>query len=65
MLDLLIILKQIIYWPKYNTVSLPILKLEQAAFSLVDSILSAINNKLMLGGTFCNLQNAFDCVTKY
>jgi hypothetical protein len=35
---------------------------EQAAFSLVDSILSAINNKLMVGGIFCNLQNAFDCV---
>lgn len=35
---------------------------EQAAFSLIDSILSAMNNKLMVGGIFCDLQKVFDCV---
>lgn len=35
---------------------------EQAAFSLMNSILSAMNNKLMVGGLFCDLQKAFDCV---
>jgi hypothetical protein len=36
--------------------------MEQAAFSLMDSILSAMNNKLLVGGIFCDLQKAFDCV---
>jgi hypothetical protein len=35
---------------------------EQAAFSLMDSILSAMNNKLMVGGLSCDLQKAFHCV---
>jgi 2C-methyl-D-erythritol 2,4-cyclodiphosphate synthase len=35
---------------------------EQVAFSLIDSIVSAMNNKLMVGGIFCDLQKAFDCV---
>jgi hypothetical protein len=35
---------------------------EQAAFSLISCILTAMNNKQMVGGIFCDLQKAFDCV---
>jgi hypothetical protein len=35
---------------------------EKATFSLIDSILTAINNKQTMGGIFCDLQKAFDCV---
>jgi hypothetical protein len=34
---------------------------EQAAFSLINCILTAMNNKQMVGGIFCDLK-AFDCV---
>ena len=35
---------------------------EQAAFSLMSSILTTMNNNQIVGGIFCNLQKAFDCV---
>jgi hypothetical protein len=35
---------------------------EKAAFSLVNSILTALNNNLIVGGIFCDLQKAFDCI---
>jgi hypothetical protein len=35
---------------------------EKAAFSLINSILIAMNNKQIVGGIFCDLQKAFDCV---
>ena len=35
---------------------------EQAAFSLISSILTAINSSQIVGGIFCDLQKAFDCV---
>ena len=35
---------------------------EQSAFNLINSILSAINNNQIVGGIFCDLQKAFDCV---
>jgi len=35
---------------------------EQAAFFLINSILTAMNNNQIVGGIFCNLQKAFDCV---
>jgi hypothetical protein len=38
------------------------LSTEKAAFSLLDSILTAMNNKQTAGGVFCDLQKAFDCV---
>jgi hypothetical protein len=34
---------------------------ENAAFSLINSILIAMNN-LIVGGIFCDLQKAFDCI---
>ena len=35
---------------------------EQAAFSLISHILTALNSNLIVGGIFCDLQKAFDCV---
>jgi hypothetical protein len=35
---------------------------DRAAFQLIDEILNALNYKIMVGGNFCNLQKAFDCV---
>jgi len=35
---------------------------EQAVFTLINSILTAMNNNQMVGGIFCDLQQAFDCV---
>jgi len=35
---------------------------EEAAFYLINSILIAMNNNQLIGGIFCDLQKAFDCV---
>jgi hypothetical protein len=35
---------------------------EKATFSLINSILTAMNNKQIVGGIFCDLQKAFDSV---
>jgi hypothetical protein len=35
---------------------------EKAAFTLINSILTAMNNNLIVGGIFSDLQKAFDCV---
>jgi hypothetical protein len=35
---------------------------EEASFTLLNNILTAMNNKLKVGGIFCDLQKAFDCV---
>jgi hypothetical protein len=35
---------------------------EKAAFTLIDKVLTALNNKCTAGGIFCALQKAFDCV---
>jgi len=37
---------------------------EQAAFTLINSILSAMNNNQMVGGIFCDLQKVFNCVNQ-
>jgi hypothetical protein len=34
----------------------------QAAYIMINVILTALNNKLIVGGIFCDLQKAFDCV---
>jgi hypothetical protein len=36
---------------------------EKASFKLIDEILIAMNNKQLVGGIFCDLQKAFDCVS--
>jgi hypothetical protein len=35
---------------------------ENASYELTHAILSAMNNKCVVGGIFCNLEKAFDCV---
>jgi hypothetical protein len=35
---------------------------EKATVTLINNILTAMNNKLKVGGIFCDLQKAFDCV---
>jgi hypothetical protein len=35
---------------------------EQAAFSLIKSILTALNKNQIVGGIFCDVHKAFDCV---
>jgi hypothetical protein len=38
------------------------LSTESATYDLINTILTATNNKLVMGGLFCNLTKAFDCV---
>jgi len=35
---------------------------EKASYKLTDDILNALNNRMMVGGIFCDLQKAFDCI---
>jgi hypothetical protein len=35
---------------------------EDAAFKLTDSVLKSFNQKMHVGGIFCDLAKAFDCV---
>jgi len=35
---------------------------ENAAFRLTDSVLKSLNQELYVGGVFCDLLKAFDCV---
>ena len=35
---------------------------EDAAFRLTDGVLKSLNQKLHVGGIFCDLSKAFDCV---
>ena len=35
---------------------------DQAAHIMINSILTALNDKLVVGGIFCDLHKAFDCV---
>jgi len=38
------------------------LKTDNAIYKLTTESLNAVNNKLLAGGIFCNLEKAFDCV---
>jgi hypothetical protein len=38
------------------------LTIEKATHELITDILSALNDKLIVGGIFCDLAKAFDCV---
>ena len=33
-----------------------------ATYKLTNEILKALNNKLMVGGIFCDMEKAFDCI---
>ena len=35
---------------------------ENASYILLNEILTALNNKQMVGGIFCELHKAFDCI---
>jgi hypothetical protein len=35
---------------------------ENAVYKLINEALKALNNKKIVGGTFCDLTKAFDCV---
>jgi hypothetical protein len=61
--DSLHILKQIIYWYKNSMVLGHIHRLRRH-FTLINNILTAMNNKLKVGGIFCDLQKAV-LITKY
>ena len=38
------------------------LRTDNATYKLTNEILNAMNNKLPVGGIFCDLEKAFDCV---
>lgn len=38
------------------------LKTDNAIYKVTTEILDAMNNKLLVGGIFCDLEKAFDCV---
>jgi hypothetical protein len=35
---------------------------ENASYILLNEILTVLNNKQMIGGIFCDLHKAFDCI---
>jgi Notch-like protein len=38
---------------------------EISSYNLTNVTLSSLNSKLLLGGVFCDLQNAIDCINHY
>ena len=38
------------------------LKTDNGTFHLTNGILNALNNNLLIGGIFCDLEKAFDCI---
>ena len=38
---------------------------DNATYKLTTEILNAMNNKLLVGGIFCDLEKAFDCVNHH
>ena len=40
------------------------LKTDNAIYHLTNEILNALNNNLSIGGIFCNLEKAFNCVNR-
>ena len=44
----ILVQEQFVFWTHYSA--------EQAAFNLINSILTAMNNDLLVGGIFCDLQ---------
>jgi len=56
--------------PKYNILSTEHygfrigLKTDNTIYKLTTEILNAVNNELLVGGVFCDLEEAFDCVDR-
>jgi hypothetical protein len=40
-------------------------RIDSATYRLTTEILNAMNNKLLVGGIFCDLEKAFDCVSHH
>jgi len=38
------------------------LKTDNATYQLTNAILNALNNNLLIGGIFCDVEKGFDCV---
>jgi hypothetical protein len=38
------------------------LSTDLALYKLINGVLTSLNNKLLVGGIFCDLQKAFDCL---
>jgi hypothetical protein len=38
---------------------------EKASCKLINEILNSLNNNTLVGGTFCDLKKAFDCINYY
>jgi hypothetical protein len=36
---------------------------ETASYKLINEVLNALNSKMLVGGIFCDLKKAFDCVS--
>jgi hypothetical protein len=43
----------------------PNFKTDNAIYHLTNKILNALNNNLHIGGVFCDLERAFDCVNQF
>jgi len=55
------------HWTEYNILIEQYgfrtkLKTHNVTYKLTPEILNAMNNKLIVGGIFCDLEKAFDCV---
>ena len=37
---------------------------DKASYKLIDEILNLLNNRMMVGGIFCDLEKSFDCVNR-
>jgi hypothetical protein len=37
---------------------------DKSFYRLIDELLNALHNKMIVGGIFCDLQKAFDCVNQ-
>jgi hypothetical protein len=40
----------------------PSLSTDKSFYRWIDEVLNALNNRMIVGGIFCDLQKAFDCV---
>jgi hypothetical protein len=42
----------------------PSVSTDKSFYRLIDEVLNAMNNRMIVGGIFCDLQKAFDCVNQ-
>ena len=61
-IDYLIICTVMLYWTNINMVSEAKCQQKMLPYILLNEILTALNNKQTVGGIFCDLHKAFDCI---